>query len=300
LAFIELKMRVNSPGPELGAGAAGAFGGGALGGGAAVKGAFEDGALEEDCEFGDDGASGEFIDRNICVKLPPSPFPAAGAGAGAAAGTRSHGVSAGTAGKAGGVFSAEEILSIGTGLKTFANSWEGLANGCPPVGSGVLSACSIRVNSPCEAGGGAAAGAGTGAGSAKDAAGNDAGAAAGEGAGAGAIGGAVIGAAAGGSCGFFPSKASRSSSSREGAEEGMPKMPVALDCALSADGSVPGVWGVSGRSLNASMCGHHASKKCVVPESKTTSPWLDSKERAAYDANTLDGSDVRAGWRGGN
>lgn len=39
-------------------------------------------------------------------------------------------------------------------------------------------------------------------------------------------------------------------------------------------------------------------KNCVVPESKTTSPWLDSKEHTAYDASTLDGSEVRAGYRG--
>jgi hypothetical protein len=134
LAFIELKMRVNSPGPELVAGAAGVFGGGALGAGAAAKGAFDDGALDDGDapEDGDEfGASGEFIARNICVKLPGSPLPAAGAGGGVggAAGTRSHGVSAGAAGKGGGVFSAEGILSIDTGLNTFANSSEGRANG---------------------------------------------------------------------------------------------------------------------------------------------------------------------------
>jgi hypothetical protein len=39
-------------------------------------------------------------------------------------------------------------------------------------------------------------------------------------------------------------------------------------------------------------------KICIVPESKTTSPWLDSKGPAAYDASTLDGSEVRAGCCG--
>jgi hypothetical protein len=45
---------------------------------------------------------------------------------------------------------------------------------------------------------------------------------------------------------------------------------------------------------------HHLREKiCVVPESKTTSPWLDSKEQAAYDASTLEVSEVGAHWTRG-
>jgi hypothetical protein len=126
--LIELKMRVNSPGPPWGAGAACA---GELGGGAEGVGA---------------GASGEFMARNICVKLPDS---AAGdADAGAGAGADSTGFSADTAGNGGGVCPADEILSFGTGLKTLANSSEGLETAGRPAGSGVFNACSMRVKSP--------------------------------------------------------------------------------------------------------------------------------------------------------
>jgi len=45
------------------------------------------------------------------------------------------------------------------------------------------------------------------------------------------------------------------------------------------------------------MRDHHVFKNHLDPESKTTSTLLDSKGLAAYDASTLDGSEVRAGAR---
>lgn len=196
----ELKMRVNSPGPELAAGAAGGLGIGAAGGalGAAAAGAGE--------------ASGEFIALNICVKLP-GPLPA-GAGGGGAASAAATGLSACTAGKAGGVCPATEIFSIGTGLKTFASSSDGRETAPAFAGCVVFSACSMRVNSPCC---GAGAGSGTGVGSAIKGA---------EGVGAAAGADAV----AGDGSGLRASDASRSSSARGGAAGMVPKIPVALDC----------------------------------------------------------------------
>ncbi|HZP03618.1 MAG TPA: hypothetical protein VFB43_01870 [Terracidiphilus sp.] len=203
------------PGPcpeEIGA-ALGAVGGAEARGGA--LGVDAAGAL---------AASGEFMARNICVKLPESLDPCAAAGG---AGAGSAGLAADTAGNAGGVFSAAEIFSIGTGLKTLASSSEGRETGSAFAGSVVFSACSIRVNSPCDGG------AGVGAGAALIAAG------AGDGV---ADGG---GAAAGGSFGTFASNANRSSSLRAGGAATVPKIPVALDwppaAAPSLEGSEGGV-----------------------------------------------------------
>jgi hypothetical protein len=224
---IELKIRVNSPGAELAAGPAGAVGadaaGGALG---AAGGAFD--------------ASGEFIALNICVKLPGSLVACAEAGGGTT-GAGATGFSASTAGKAGGVCPAAEIFSIGTGLKTFASSSDGRETASVFAGSVVFSACSIRVNSPCCcAGAGPDAGVGVAA------------------AAAGGAGGA--GDAAGGGSGLRARDASRSSSSREGAAGMVPKTPVALDCEPPGGSSEWGSFGLSERSLNGSMRGHHASE----------------------------------------
>ena len=95
---------------------------------------------------GNAGSAGFALgDENICVKLPG--WLAAGGGGAAGAGVTG-------------------ILSIDTGLKTLASSSDGLDTGDEPTGSGVFSACSMRVKSPCpeaaEAGAGAGgAGAGT-------------------------------------------------------------------------------------------------------------------------------------------
>lgn len=118
-------MRVNSPGPALGAGAGAGTGGGALGA----------------------GASGEFMARNICVKLPGSPLPEGG-GAGGTKGVGSARLSGITAEKAEGVWPEAEIFSMGTGLNTLASSSEGRTAGGALGGSGSFSACNMRVNSP--------------------------------------------------------------------------------------------------------------------------------------------------------
>lgn len=94
------------------------------------------------------------------MKLPGWLDPdAAGGAAGAATVFHALGASGCAAG------AAEGILSIGTGLKTFASSSEGRDTGGAPAASGVRSACSIRVKSPCAlaVGGGAGFGLGGGA-----------------------------------------------------------------------------------------------------------------------------------------
>jgi hypothetical protein len=146
--------------------AGGALGAGELDGGALGAGAPE---LAKDEFAGCDGdpANGVFIARNIAVKLPGSLAAAlgagAGTGAGAANGAGSGRFSGATAGNGAGVWPEAAIFSIGTGLKTFASSSEGRG----ALGSGVLSAWSIRVKSPCPAAG-AAAGCAVGATGAKD------------------------------------------------------------------------------------------------------------------------------------
>jgi hypothetical protein len=301
-------MRVNSPGPCAAAGAGGAgagagadaekiLGAGALGVGAEkMLGA---GAAGAGCGGALGVASGAFIARNIAVKLPGSLPPGAGAagGAGAAAGTNGAGAdevgagangagasgaastrfSGATAGNAGGVWPEAAIFSIGTGLNTLASSSLGRAGGAA-IGSGVLSACSIRVNSPCGAGAGAAGGAGIRTGSAPNEVG---GAGAGTGAGVvGAIGngtgsaanmdgdagtaaaaGCGGGAAAVGPCGFFPRAASRSSSSCVGELGTLPKIPVALEGDPPPGSSDCGDCGGLKRSLIGSMRVHHLREK---------------------------------------
>jgi hypothetical protein len=294
LSFIELKMRVNSPGPCAGAGGgagangagAGALGVGAekiLGAGALGVGAEKmlcAGALGAGCAGALGAASGAFIARNIAVKLPGSLPPGAAAGAddagakdAGAGGAGANGAGAGgacfsgaTAGNAGGVWPEAAIFSIGTGLKTLANSSLGRAGGAA-IGSGVLSACSMRVNSPCPdaAGGGAGAGAagalGNGTGSAPN---MDGDAAAVE----GAAGAAAGGATAAGSCGFFPRAASRSSSSCVGEFGTLPKIPVALEAGLEGDpppgSSDWGDWGGLKRSLIGSMRVHHLRENIAL------------------------------------
>jgi hypothetical protein len=204
--------------------------------------------------------------RNICVKLPGS-LPAlagGGAGAGGTMGVGSGRFSGVTAGKAGGVCPEAAIFSIGTGVKTLASSSLGRTAGAL-AGSGVLSACSMRVNSPGPAGVGAGAvgiatgsapkevgGAGTGA---CDAGENGTGWAPSDvgGAGAGETGGVGGGggAAAAGSGAFLPSAASRSSSSREGVLGTVPKIPVALEADPPPGGSDWGEFCLPKRSLNA-------------------------------------------------
>jgi hypothetical protein len=78
-------------------------------------------------------------------------------------------------------------LSIGTGLNTLANSSDGRDAGDPPNGSGVFSACSMRVKSPWLAAGGGGTGDGAGGGAA--------GGAAASGAKAGTVAGVEAGAA---------------------------------------------------------------------------------------------------------
>ena len=234
LVLTGLKMRVNSPCPPdagVGAGVLGAdMTGGALGA----------------------GAAGAFSVANICVKPPGCPEPdavaaAAGGAAGAATGFHSLCASAGAAGAVTG------ILSIDTGLKTLASSSEGRDAGGVPAASGVRSACSMRVKSPCAAavGGGAGAGGAIGAGAdaITSAAGvekeGEANGGAGAGVNAGPAGGAKGGAGAGVnagcaggaagadvtevSSGFFVNCANRSSSSFDGGVGAIPNMPVALD-----------------------------------------------------------------------
>jgi hypothetical protein len=291
-------MRVNSPGPCAAAGAGGAgagagadaekiLGAGALGVGAEkMLGA---GAAGAGCGGALGVASGAFIARNIAVKLPGSLPPGAGAagGAGAAAGTNGAGAdevgagangagasgaastrfSGATAGNAGGVWPEAAIFSIGTGLNTLASSSLGRAGGAA-IGSGVLSACSMRVNSPC--GAGAAGGAGTRTGSAPIEVGG-AGCADGNGTGSApkmeggaeacAGGGCGGGAAAAGSCGFFPKAASISSSSCVGELGTLPKIPVALDGDPPPGSSDWGDLGGAKRSLIGSMRVHHLREK---------------------------------------
>ena len=177
-------MRVNSPGPcgAVAAGGAGAVGGGvadiADAGVAAVVGALHAGsdaalALDElkirvdspePCDTGGalgDGADGagppgfSFRALNICVKLPgwPAACPAACAADGPEISLPSFSGSPAP--------DADGIFSIEIGLKTLASSSEGRETGAPPAASGVRSACSIRVKSPCAA---AADGAGGGTG----------------------------------------------------------------------------------------------------------------------------------------
>ena len=291
LGLPELKMRVNSPGaepaelpdaglggtaanalviPDAGAGDGIAVAGGALKPGAALP-----------LAWGAPPDWGEWIDRNIAVKLPGSLPPAlaaggtgAGTGAGGANGTGSGRdpvrSCAATAGKTGGVWPEAAIFSMGTGLNTLASSSEGRGAGAL-AGSGVFKACSMRVKSPGAEEAGSGAGGGIGAGEAVCGKGTgsaenseDTGAAAG--AAVGAAFGVVVGAAAetgadetgaGGGSGFLPSAASRSSSSRVEELGAVPKIPVALDAALGGDpppgGSDWGELGLSKRSLNAFM-----------------------------------------------
>lgn len=240
LELTGLKIRVNSPCPP---------GAGALGVGAAG-----------------DGVGAGFRVWNICVKLPGWPVPDAG-GAGAGTAFHSLGVSAGAAG------AAEGILSIEIGLKTFASSSDGLDAGGALAASGVRSACSMRVKSPCAdaVGGGAGGGAGVGGEAITSAAGveniGEAGAKAGGAAGAGVkAGGAGVkaGGAGGVSSGFLVRAASRSSSSRGGGAETVPKSPVALEEAAPADSFEEGGWGLSERSLNASIWVHHLLDKIAL------------------------------------
>jgi type IV secretion system protein TrbL len=260
------------------------------------------GALGAACAGALGVASGAFIARNIAVKLPGSlaPGAAAAGGAGAARGANGAGAdetgpgakevgasgagstrfSGATAGNAGGVCPEAAILSIGTGLKTLASSSLGRAGGAA-IGSGVLSACSMRVNSPCPeaAGGGAGAAAGVGSrtGSAPNKApgelggtGAGAGVADGNGTGsapkmdggagatgAGAAGAVGGGATAAGSCGLIPRAASRSSSSCVGELGTLPKIPVALEGDPPPGSSDWGDWGGPKRSLIGSMRVHH-------------------------------------------
>jgi hypothetical protein len=248
LVLTGLKMRVNSPcPPDAGVGAGVGAGADAnvdtgvdTGVGAGVLGAdMTGGALTG-------GAAGAFSVANICVKPPGCPEPdavaaAAGGAAGAATGFHSLCASAGAAGAVTG------ILSIDTGLKTLASSSEGRDAGGVPAASGVRSACSMRVKSPCAAavGGGAGAGGAIGAGAdaitsaagvekeglAGAANGGAGGAKGGAGAGvnAGCAGGAAGADVTEVSSGFFVNCANRSSSSLDGGVGAIPNMPVALD-----------------------------------------------------------------------
>jgi hypothetical protein len=342
LSFIELKMRVNSPGPcACAGGGAGAAGAGALGVGAekilgaGVLGAGVEnmlcaGALGAGWAGALGVASGAFIARNIAVKLPGSLPPGAAAGAddagakgAGAGGAEANGAgstrrSGATAGKAGGVCPEAAIFSIGTGLKTLASSSLGRAGGAA-IGSGVLSACSMRVNSPCPdaAGGGAGAAGGVGSrtGSALNEAPNELGGAgaggadgngtgsapkmdggAGAGAGAGAVGGGAI---AAGSCGFIPRAASRSSSSCVGELGTLPKIPVALEAGLEGDpppgSSDWGDWGGPKRSLIGSMRAHHLRENIAwFRNPRLHRLGLTVKGRQPTMQAHFDGSEVRA------
>jgi hypothetical protein len=117
-----------------------------------------------------------------------------------------------------------------------------------------LSACSIRVNSPCCAGAGGVCGAGTDAGCANSGM-SGAGAGVGAGVGTGVGKGADVGPAD-----ILASAARGSSSSAEAGAEGKPKMPVALDCEPPGGPSEWGNFRLSERSLNGFIHGHHASE----------------------------------------
>ena len=252
LLLSELKIRVNSLGPAAAGADTGALGvdiiGGALGAGAAGGGAADTG--------------GAFRVANICVKLPGCPEPdAAGGAAGAATGFHSLCASADGAG------AAEGILSIDTGVKTFASSSEGRDAGGVPAASGVRSACSMRVKSPCAAAVGGGAGVGGGADAITSAAGVEKAGLAGvaNGGAGGAKGGAATGVnagCAGGaagalvtevSSGFLVNCANRSSSSFDGGVGAIPNMPVALDGDPPEGSSDWGDWSLPKRSLNASI-----------------------------------------------
>lgn len=90
--------------------------------------------------------------------------------------------------------------------------------------------------------------------------------------------------------------ASKSSSSRAGTVE---KIPVALEGGPegSAPGrSAPNESGLSNGLLDALIDDHpRFPLKSMVMDTQTTSLSLDSKGLAAYDASTLDGSEVRSG-----
>jgi hypothetical protein len=295
----ELKMRVNSPGAEFGPalapepceGAAGALepcAAGALGATLGGAGALEPcaagalgatlggaGALEP--ASGAFPANGAFIDRNIAVKLPGSlPLAPAGGGAGTGGtkGTGSRCFSGTTAGKAGGVCPEAAIFSIGTALNTFASSSDG--RGGALAGSVVLSACSMRVNSPgpelpLEADAGAAGAEGK-TGAAGAACGNGTGSAEKSeddgGAAEAAVETGAGGGGAGAGSGFFPSLASRSSSSREDELGTVPKIPVALEAELGGDpppdSSDWGACSLPKRSQNAFMRVHHLRENIAL------------------------------------
>lgn len=170
-----LNMRVNSPGP-CGADAAGIADAGA----AAAVGALHTGSgaalgldelkirvdSPEPCDTGGtaadgaDGAGFSFRALNICVKLPG--WPAACAGPAACAADSPEISLPSFSGSP--AADADGIFSIEIGLKTLASSSEGRETGAPPAASGVRSACSIRVKSPCAAAGDGAGGGTDGAG----------------------------------------------------------------------------------------------------------------------------------------
>ena len=104
-------------------------------------------------------------------------------------------------------------------------------------------------------------------------------------AGAGAIGGAGADAGGSGLASGAPclnSDASRSSSARGGVGETVPNMPVALDELPPPEPLDPGASGLSKGARGASILRSTLlENNCIVPDSKTTSAWLDSKGQAA-------------------
>jgi hypothetical protein len=261
---------VNSPGPDGGADCGATWGVGGVGDG-------DTGVLASAR-----GSFGPPIELNILVNAPGTEP----AGAPGPALETWEAVDIPTVGSFGG-------FSIATGLKTRATSFvrpvppaelDGL-DPALPLAPGIVSACSMRVNSPglregSGGAGGAAAGSFTGSG------GSGATACIGGAVNAGCGGAVGAGGAASGALGVVcPSSDASKSSSARGAEDTCPKTPVALDgCSVFCE-SVG-----SNGFLGASMHGHLACLRILVQDSNTISTLLDSKGQASYDANTIGGS----------
>jgi hypothetical protein len=290
-------MRVKSPAGLAGAGGTVASGGGAefekLGAGGGEVGVENTGdgagggvggANGAGAGLGVGAAVGFSVSApNICVKLPGED----GAAGGAALVTGDGGAGgAGAGAGAGCSFSAPNICVKLPGedgaLETAGGGVGGGGGGDVNAGAGAaagfsLSAPNICVKLPGEDG--AAGGAALGAGGGVD--------------GVATAGAGASGLGSGAPC--FRSEARRSSSSRGRVDETVPNMPVALDELPLPDPPDPGASGLSKGAQGASIRVHLAIEfDRIVPDSQTTSAWLDSKGQAAYDASKLGGSEVGA------
>ena len=215
---------------------------GAGGEGAYGAGAGLENAADEGVEGVGDGLSPSAL--NICVKLPGEDEPGEDEpGDVGAEGADGEGV-AGAEAKVGGTDEA------GTG----AGAGDGLSLRVPNICVKLPGEDEGGVSGALDAAGGGMGGAGAGAGGA--------------------------GFASGAPC--FNSDASRSSSARGGVGETVPNMPVALDELPPPEPLDPGASGLSKGARGASILRSTLlENNCIVPDSKTTSAWLDSKGQAA-------------------